>query len=86
VIDIDPNNEEANNGVRDLTGKQSQVAINAKEVRSLYYEGVDKFINGDIETAASLWKKVLAVDPGHVEAKKNLERANDMLKALQKRK
>lgn len=85
VLNIDPNNEEANNGVRDLTGKESKVAVNAKEVRSLYYEGVDKFINGDIETAASLWKKVLAMDPGHVEAKKNLERANDMLKALQKR-
>ena len=82
VIDLDPNNDEANKMIKNLTGKQSKKAANAKEVRALYYEGVDKYVNGDIERAISIWGRVLKLDPGHAEAKKNISRAREKLAAI----
>ncbi|MCE5300880.1 MAG: tetratricopeptide repeat protein [Spirochaetia bacterium] len=82
VMELDPENTEANKGIEDMTGSRSNVAIVAGKVKTLYYEGVDKYVNGDIETAIKLWQKVLTMDPGHVEAKKNIRRAEEKLAAI----
>ncbi|HNZ29637.1 MAG TPA: hypothetical protein PKJ42_06555, partial [Candidatus Goldiibacteriota bacterium] len=81
---IDPNNEDANSGIEKLTGSQSKASVDAKAVKSLYYEGVDKYVNGEIETAITVWSKVIAMDPGHAEAKKNIARAKEKLAAIKK--
>jgi tetratricopeptide (TPR) repeat protein len=82
VVEMDPNNEEANKGIVNITGKQSSVSLDAQKVKSLYYEGVDKYVNGEVESAIKIWKKVLAMDPGHVEAQKNIKRAEEKLQAI----
>jgi tetratricopeptide (TPR) repeat protein len=82
VLEINPNNEEANKQIMALTGTQSSAAVDAEKLKSLYYEGVDKYVNGDIEAAIKIWQKVLAMDPGHVEAKKNIARAREKLRAI----
>ena len=63
VLEIDPTNMEAQNGIEQATGKKSQVALDAGRVRELYYQGVDRYVNGDIDNAIKLWKKVLEIDP-----------------------
>ncbi|MCX8093134.1 MAG: tetratricopeptide repeat protein [Candidatus Goldbacteria bacterium] len=82
VLQIDPNNQEANSYIQKLTGKDAQVAIDAKMVKTLYYEGVDKYVNGNIEEAIKLWKKVLTIDPNHIESQKNIQRAQEKLIAI----
>ncbi|MCX7698748.1 MAG: tetratricopeptide repeat protein, partial [Candidatus Goldbacteria bacterium] len=82
VLQIDPNNQEANSYIQKLTGKDAQVAIDAKMVKALYYEGVDKYVNGNIEEAIKLWKKVLTIDPNHIESQKNIQRAQEKLIAI----
>lgn len=82
VLQIDPNNQEANSFIQKLTGKDSQITIDAKMVKTLYYEGVDKYVNGDIEEAIKLWKKVLEIDPNHIESQKNIQRAQEKLIAI----
>ena len=67
-----------------MTGKKSKVMLDAKRVRELYYEGVDKYVNGDVEGAIKIWEKVLSIDPSHVEARKNLRKAKEKLAALKK--
>ncbi|MBN2753825.1 MAG: tetratricopeptide repeat protein [Candidatus Goldbacteria bacterium] len=84
VLAIDPNNEEANSGIEKLTGTQSKASVDAKALKSLYYEGVDKYVNGEIEAAIAVWGKVIAMDPGHAEAKKNIARAREKLAAIKK--
>jgi tetratricopeptide (TPR) repeat protein len=82
AIELDPNNEEANKGIESLTGKQSSAVLDAQKIRSLYYEGVDKYVNGEVESAIRIWKQVLAMDPNHAEAKKNIKRAEEKLLAI----
>jgi tetratricopeptide (TPR) repeat protein len=82
VLKLDPTNQEANAGIEQATGKKSQVAIDAKQVKELYYQGVDRYVNGEIEEAIRIWKKVLAIDAAHVEASKNIKRAQEKLAAI----
>jgi tetratricopeptide (TPR) repeat protein len=82
VLQIDPNNQEANSYIQKLTGKADQTTIDAKTIKTLYYEGVDKYVNGDIENAIKLWKKVLTIDPNHVESQKNIQKAQEKLIAI----
>ncbi len=82
VVQMDPNNEEANKAIVNITGKQSSVSLDAQKIKSLYYEGVDKYVNGEVETAIKVWKKVLEMDPNHVEARKNIKRAEEKLLAI----
>ncbi|HDQ25320.1 MAG TPA: tetratricopeptide repeat protein, partial [bacterium] len=82
VLALDPNNREANRQIERLTGRKSQAAVDAGKVRSLYYEGVDKYVNGDIENAIKIWESVLSLDKAHVEAQKNIRRAQEKLAAI----
>ena len=82
VLELDPTNKDADKYIQELTGKESKQVADAKQIRALYYEGVDKYVNGDIEQAIVLWQKVLAIDPGHIEAKKNMQRAKEKLAAI----
>jgi len=82
VLALDSTNEQANKDMEDLTGSKSDIVANAKQVKSLYYEGVDKYVSGNIEEAIKIWKKVIAMDPGNVEAKKNISRAQEKLAAM----
>ena len=43
---------------------------------------MDKYVNGDVDTAIKIWKQVLAMDPSHVEARKNIKRAEEKLQAI----
>ncbi|MFP4467037.1 MAG: tetratricopeptide repeat protein [Candidatus Goldiibacteriota bacterium] len=82
VLNLDPENEKANKGIKQLTGKTSQVKIDADKVKTLYYEGVDSYVNGEIENAIKIWKDVIRIDKGHIEAKRNISRAEKKLQAI----
>ena len=82
VLNLDPANKDANSGIERLTGRTSQVKIDANQVRVLYYEGVDNYVNGEIEKAIRIWENVLKIDKEHTEARKNIARAKEKLKAI----
>jgi tetratricopeptide (TPR) repeat protein len=82
VLELDPDNEEANGQIEKLTGSRSRASISAKEIKALYYEGVDKYVNGDIEDAIKKWARVLEMDPNNPEARKNITRAKEKLAAI----
>ncbi len=82
VLALDPHNSLANRYIEKLTGKKSQVMLDAKQIKTLYYRGVDKYVNGEIESAIKIWQKVLSLDKNHVEARKNINRAREKLKAI----
>lgn len=65
-----------------MTGTQSAAAVDARKIKELYYDGVDKYVNGDVEDAIKIWQKVLAMDPNYAEAKKNIARSREKLQAI----
>ena len=47
-------------------------------------QGLDEYRRGRLESAIGKWKGVLAINPGHHEAKKSIDTATVQLQALQK--
>jgi len=84
VLQLDPNNEEAGEAIKSMTGEVSKVTVDAQKIKSLYYQGVDRYVNGDIESAIKAWDQVLALDATHAEAKKNITRAREKLAAIKR--
>lgn len=82
VIALDPGNEAANKNLEQLTGSRSKAAITEKEVKTLYYDGVDKYVNGEIDKAIEIWERVLKIEPAHAEANNNIKRARAKLAAI----
>jgi tetratricopeptide (TPR) repeat protein len=82
VLEIDPDNQEADKEIVAMTGTQSAAAVDARKIKELYYDGVDKYVNGDVEDAIKIWQKVLAMDPNYAEAKKNIARSREKLQAI----
>ena len=58
------------------------MALDAQKIKSMYYEGVDKYVNGEVDSAIKIWKQVLTMEPNHVEARKNIKRAEEKLQAI----
>lgn len=84
ALALDPDDAAANAGVARLTGNASTAKVNADKVRSLYYQGVDLYVNNHIREAIAVWKELLAIDPAHADARRDIERAQAKLKALEK--
>jgi cytochrome c-type biogenesis protein CcmH/NrfG len=66
-------------------GKAEPKATDAATVRALYYAGVEQYLQGDLKGAVATWRKVLAMDPEHLDAKRSITRALIELDALEKR-
>jgi hypothetical protein len=58
--------------------------VNASKAKSLYYEGVQLYMNGEIKEAVKKWRECLQEDPGHIEAQANITKALAKLKAISK--
>lgn len=82
ALKLDPTNADANSYITRLTGSQSKAKVDAEKVKTLYYQGVDLYVNNKIKEAIATWKELLKLDPNHQDAQKNIARAELKLKAL----
>lgn len=55
----------------------------AREVERLFDSGVSTYSRGNYEQAATLWRKVLELDPDHKQARESLDRAQRVLEKLE---
>jgi tetratricopeptide (TPR) repeat protein len=83
ALKLDPTNVDANSYITRLTGSESRAKVDAEKVKTLYYQGVDLYVNNKIREAIKVWEELLTLDPGHQDALKNIARAKVKLKALQ---
>jgi tetratricopeptide (TPR) repeat protein len=83
VLSLDPNNEKANDSIQQLTGQQAVEKVDADKVKALYYEGVNNYINGNINEAVQKWNECLKLDPSNVNAKNNINKAEAKLKSIE---
>jgi tetratricopeptide (TPR) repeat protein len=84
VLVLDPDNTTANEAVRKQTGQLPAQKAEAENIKKLYYDGVNYYINGKIKEAIKVWDDVLAVDPENVNARKNIVKAKAKLDSLEK--
>jgi tetratricopeptide (TPR) repeat protein len=82
VVKLDPTNADANSMIHKLTGSDSRAKVDAEKAKTLYYQGVDLYVNNKIKEAVNTWKEVLKIDPDNTDAQKNIQRAEAKLKAL----
>ena len=82
VLKLDTNNADANAMITKMTGAESKTKVNADKVKTLYYQGVDLYVNNKIKEAITTWQQLLVLDPSNNDAKKNIERAEAKMKAL----
>jgi len=82
ILALDPNNQDAGDHIKSLTGTEAKAKVNADQIKALYYQGVDYYVNNNIKQAIATWEKLLVLDPGHEDAIKNIARAKTKLNAL----
>ncbi len=84
VVALEEDNALANDYIKRLTGQQSQAKADSEKVKTLYYDGVNLYINGKINEAITSWKECLRLDPGYTNAQKNIDKAMVKLQSLKK--
>lgn len=84
VVALEQDNAVANDYIKRLTGQQSQAKVDSEKVKTLYYEGVNLYINGKIHEAIASWKECLKLDPGYTNAQKNIDKAYVKLQSIKK--
>jgi len=57
--------------------KVSRVNLSPKQlilIQKFYYSGINHYSNNNFKKAIREWRKVLAIDPGHIKAKNNIRK------------
>jgi len=57
-----------------------------QEIQALYSQGTKLYTGGDYQQALDVWQKLLKLDPGNANAKKNLDRTRQKLEAQKRAK
>jgi tetratricopeptide (TPR) repeat protein len=84
VLALEPTQEKANDFIKKITGQQSKAKVDAEAVKKIYYEGVNLYINGNIQEAIAKWQECLKMDPGNVNAQGNINKATAKRQSIQK--
>src|SRR5665213_1530368 len=84
VLKLKSNDDTANDYVKQMTGQQSQAKADAEQAKTLYYDGVSLYINGNIHEAIAKWNECLKADPGYVSANENIKKAEAKLQSIEK--
>jgi tetratricopeptide (TPR) repeat protein len=58
--------------------------MSKEEIDALYRDGTRLFSAGDYQAAMKIWQRILKADPGHANARRNMERTRQKLEALKK--
>lgn len=84
ALKLKPNDDTANDYVKRITGQQAHEKVDAEQVKALYYDGVNLYINGKIHEAIAKWDECLKLDPGNVNAQNNRQKAMVKLQSIEK--
>jgi tetratricopeptide (TPR) repeat protein len=76
VLKADPDNALARQALQEAEAKPTPVpAAQQARAQELFNRGLAAYQAGDLPKAMDLWKEVLRIDPGHLDAQNNLTRA-----------
>ena len=59
-----------------------RIQARGEDLNDLYLKGVHAYTQEDYEQAIVYWQRVVEIDPGHANAKRNIERTREKLKII----
>ncbi len=59
-----------------------EMDVDASKVKTMYFEGVQLYMNGELKEAIKKWKECLQEDPGYAAAQDQISKAKFKLKAI----
>lgn len=74
ILDLDPDNANAAQAIKRLTGKESKATVDAAKVKTLNKQGIFAYMQNNLKAAENAWAEALALDPHNTEIKRSLER------------
>ncbi|MBI5885012.1 MAG: tetratricopeptide repeat protein [Deltaproteobacteria bacterium] len=81
VLNADPSNETAKRYLNSIDKSKARKSISAK-VDKLYLTGVDLYTRGKYVEAIKTWEELLALDPNHDKAARNITKAKRKLEGV----
>lgn len=84
VLTLSPGRAKAQEGIKKL-GQLRGEGINPADGERLYLEGIALYTQGRYGEAVVIWKKVLLINPGHIKAGMNVEKALRKLQSIKER-
>jgi len=84
VLALSPGRAKAQEGIKKITQLRG-AALNPADGERLYLEGIALYTQGRYGEAVAVWKKVQLLDPGHVKAGLNIEKALRKLQSIKER-
>jgi len=82
VARFDPNYLNIQEYINRTKGEMRDVSTYSPEILTIYYEGIDLFVQKKYEEAINEWNKMLEIDPYNKLARRNIKEASDRLKKL----
>ncbi|MCU0606935.1 MAG: PorV/PorQ family protein [Candidatus Edwardsbacteria bacterium] len=80
ALALDPGNKPA---AEHLAKAASQRAIGRRDdLNDLYLKGINAYTQEEYQQAIAYWQRVVEIDPGHTNARRNIERARQKLKII----
>jgi tetratricopeptide (TPR) repeat protein len=83
ALNLNPKNLTADQYLAKIKSSATKKA-SASAITELYLKGVNAYTREDFKLAISYWDRVLELDPGHENAKRNIRRAQEKLKISKK--
>lgn len=80
ALSLDRDNRTAAEYLSRVASQRSKAA--ASEIADLYLKGISAYTQEDYAQAVEYWQRVVELDPGHANARRNLERAREKLKII----
>lgn len=84
VLTLSPGRAKAQEGIKKV-GQLRGEKINPADGERFYLEGIALYTQGRYGEAVAIWKKVLLLNPGHVKAGLNVEKAQRKLQSIKER-
>lgn len=78
ALSLDRDNRTAADYLSRIASQRSRAA--ASEITDLYLKGISAYTQEDYVQAVELWRRVVELDPGHANARRNLDRAREKMR------
>jgi len=80
VLALNPNDRDANESIKQLTGKESKAKVSAEKIKMLNKKGIFAYMQNNLPEAEKAWEEANQLDPDNAEIKRSLDRVRLKMK------
>jgi tetratricopeptide (TPR) repeat protein len=80
VLALNPDDRDANEAIKQLTGKESKAKVSAEKIKMLNKKGIFAYMQNNLTEAEKAWQEAYDLDPDNAEIKRSLDRVRLKMK------